>query len=48
MPTLVRVPELHGDDVSGILFQDGSDEFARSLFVVLQLFKSSLRSFCIF
>ena len=41
MPTLVRVPELHGDDVSGILFQDGSDEFARSLYVVLQLFKCS-------
>ena len=48
MPTLVRVPELHGDDVSGILFQDGSDEFARSLYVVLQLFKSSLRSFYVF
>ena len=48
IPTLVRVPELHGDDVAGILFQDGSDEFARSLYVVLQLFKSSLCSFCIF
>ena len=23
---LVRVPELYGRDVSGILFQDGSDE----------------------
>ena len=30
IPTLVRVPELHGDDVAGILFQDGSDEFARA------------------